>query len=93
MCNYKFDDMVTRNNIDEHNVVHLQSEGSTITTMTASAPSTPCSNAKYLNLADNKRRNSHTCRSNAIIESPFDVSSIVIANAAPSSNSNLLNIF
>lgn len=94
MCNYKSDDEVTRNNIDEHNVVHLQSKGSSVSALAAS-PSAPNSNVKYLNLADNKCRNSHTCKSNAIKESPatFDVTSIVIVNTAPSSNSNLLNIF
>lgn len=46
MCNYKFDDEVTRNYIDEHNVVHLQSKGSSVSPMAAS--SAPCSNLKYL---------------------------------------------
>jgi hypothetical protein len=92
MCNYKSDDVVTQNNIDEHNVVHLQSKGSSVSALAAS--SAPCSNVKYLNLANNKCRNIHTCKSNAIKESPatFDVTSIVIVNTAPSSNSKL-NIF
>ena len=91
MCNYKADDEVTRNNIDEHNVMHLQSRGSSVSTLAAASSSAPCSNVKYLNLADSNCRNSHTCKSNAIKESPspFDVTSIVIDNTAPSSNSNL----
>ena len=95
MCNYKADDEVTRNNIDEHNVVHLQSSGSSVSTLAVASSSAPFSNVKYLKLADSNCRNNHTCKSNAIKESPspFDVTSIVTDNTAQASNSNLLNIF
>jgi hypothetical protein len=87
MCNYEIDDVATRNNTDEQNIVHFQSKSLTMTSAAATAaPTTPFSNVKYLS---NKSRN------NVIVGSPkpFDVTSIVIVNADTSSNSNLLNIF
>lgn len=87
MC--KYDDEMTRKFNDEHNVMHLQSKGMSIASAAAPTAHASCSNVKYLNLADNKCRNSRMCQSSST--DPTASSPIVIVNAT--SHSNLLNFF
>lgn len=92
MCKYD-EDEVTRTDIDDHNVMHLQNKLMFISSAAAPTAHESCrDNVKYLNLADNNFSNS---KSIAIIdsESSFDGSRPIIIANATSSHSNLLNIF